>query len=204
MAITDNKNLWIIGLIVVVIGIFAFTNLNAVTGQAQNALPTNIKANSCDRDDTCETLNASVGGGLDVFGSSTLYGPLNVQNYITATGAIATSDAIRFYGELKPDGLTCAAGQILKKVGTDNWDCAADETGSGGSGTLSCITKSFFNNTNSSDVSCDSGYIVTGGGALCSTGTGTIKESRPLTDTAWRGSCSSGTMGTYARCCKIV
>mgnify|MGYP001565320949 CR=1 FL=1 len=72
MAVTDNKNLWIIGLIVVIVGIFAFTNLNAVTGQAQNALPTNVKANSCDRDNDCEIINALVSG--DVFTSSIIAG----------------------------------------------------------------------------------------------------------------------------------
>ena len=37
---------------------------------------------------------------------------------------------LRFDGEIKPDGATCSNGQILKKTGTDDWDCAADDSGS--------------------------------------------------------------------------
>ena len=29
-----------------------------------------------------------------------------------------------------PDGLTCANGEILKKTGANDWDCASDSTGS--------------------------------------------------------------------------
>jgi len=37
-----------------------------------------------------------------------------------------------FNDEIKPDGVTCANGQILKKTGANNWDCAADGGGGGG------------------------------------------------------------------------
>jgi len=40
---------------------------------------------------------------------------------------------IAFYGELLPDGVICSAGEILKRTGADDWDCAADATGAGGS-----------------------------------------------------------------------
>lgn len=41
-------------------------------------------------------------------------------------------DDLNFYGEIKPDGATCADGEILKKTGANNWDCAADDTVGGG------------------------------------------------------------------------
>lgn len=39
---------------------------------------------------------------------------------------------IEFNGELLPDGMTCGIGEILKRTGADNWDCAADDSGSAG------------------------------------------------------------------------
>src|SRR3990167_145632 len=55
---------------------------------------------------------------------------------------IYAPDELRFDGEIQPDGDTCSNGQILKKTGADNWDCATDSTGGGidGSGTLNEIT----------------------------------------------------------------
>lgn len=41
-----------------------------------------------------------------------------------------------FNDELKPDGSTCSNGQILKKTGANDWDCAADATGSVSSNSL--------------------------------------------------------------------
>jgi len=52
--------------------------------------------------------------------------------YLIATTDLIVGDDIDFDGELMPDGSTCANGQILKKTGDDNWDCATDETGGGG------------------------------------------------------------------------
>lgn len=41
---------------------------------------------------------------------------------------------IFFYDEILPDGATCSNGQILKKTGANNWDCASDNAGAGGTG----------------------------------------------------------------------
>lgn len=43
---------------------------------------------------------------------------------------------LAFYGEIKPDGSTCSNGQILKKTGANDWDCAADSSGGGGASSL--------------------------------------------------------------------
>ena len=45
-----------------------------------------------------------------------------------------TSGNLTFMGELMPDGSTCANGQILKKTGANDWDCAADAGGGDGGG----------------------------------------------------------------------
>ena len=38
--------------------------------------------------------------------------------------AISTfNDDLRFYYEIKPDGATCSTGDILYKIGADNWGC---------------------------------------------------------------------------------
>ena len=35
-----------------------------------------------------------------------------------------------FFGEIRPDGLDCAVGEILKKNAAEDWNCAPDATGS--------------------------------------------------------------------------
>ena len=46
-------------------------------------------------------------------------------NYIFGTAA-SLSGNLSFSGELKPDNALCSNGQILKKTGANDWDCAAD------------------------------------------------------------------------------
>ena len=43
--------------------------------------------------------------------------------------AVRITGDLEFMDEIKPDGLTCSNGQILKKTGADNWDCAEDTGG---------------------------------------------------------------------------
>lgn len=38
---------------------------------------------------------------------------------------------LRFDGEIQPDGATCSNGEILKKTGANDWDCAADNASGG-------------------------------------------------------------------------
>lgn len=46
-----------------------------------------------------------------------------------------------FYDEIRPDNALCSNGQILKKTGANDWDCAADDTtAGGGSGSVSTST----------------------------------------------------------------
>ena len=52
---------------------------------------------------------------------------------VDSTWPIYSPDDLIFLDEIKPDGATCANGEILKKTGPDDWDCAADSTGAGGS-----------------------------------------------------------------------
>ncbi len=53
----------------------------------------------------------------------------------TVTGDTLFSQShLRFDGEIEPDGATCSNGEILKKTGANDWDCAADSTGSGTGG----------------------------------------------------------------------
>lgn len=51
---------------------------------------------------------------------------------VVSTWNVYAPANFRFDGEIQPDGSTCADGEILKKTGANNWDCAADNTGSGG------------------------------------------------------------------------
>src|SRR3990167_8063075 len=70
-----------------------------------------------------------VNGGEDMLvGASTLFAQnASVQLNLEVLGTYASvSGNFAFYGEIMPDGSTCSNDQILKKTGTNDWDCAAD------------------------------------------------------------------------------
>lgn len=48
------------------------------------------------------------------------------------TGTASISGNLAFNGEIEPDDTICSNGEILKKTGANDWDCAADNTGAGG------------------------------------------------------------------------
>ena len=50
---------------------------------------------------------------------------------VVSTWQVYAPDDLRFDDEILPDGDLCSDGQILKKTGADNWDCAADSAGGG-------------------------------------------------------------------------
>lgn len=51
---------------------------------------------------------------------------------VVSTWNLYSPADFRFDGDLLPDGADCSAGEILKKTGANNWDCAADDTVGGG------------------------------------------------------------------------
>lgn len=50
---------------------------------------------------------------------------------VVATWNVYSPADFRFDGDLLPDGADCSAGEILKKTGANDWDCAADQSGGG-------------------------------------------------------------------------
>lgn len=48
---------------------------------------------------------------------------------VVSTWNVYAPSNIRFDGEIQPDGSTCSNGQILKRTGANDWDCAADAGG---------------------------------------------------------------------------
>ena len=77
-----------------------------------------------------EPIKDQMVGGMDLWKfTSSLLQP------VVATWDVYAPANLRFDGEIQPDGSTCANGEILKKTGTNDWDCASDATGAGGSGT---------------------------------------------------------------------
>src|SRR3990167_7278003 len=63
-------------------------------------------------------------------GASTLFAQnASVQLNFEALGTYASvSGNFAFQGEIMPDGASCSNGEILKKTGANNWDCAADDS----------------------------------------------------------------------------
>jgi len=55
-----------------------------------------------------------------------------------SNGNLIDAGDLDFNDEITPDGAVCSNGQILKKTGTDDWDCAADggSVWTAGSGTI--------------------------------------------------------------------
>jgi hypothetical protein len=54
-------------------------------------------------------------------------GTTTPSNKLDVAGDInASSGSLIFYNEIMPDGATCSNGEILKKTGANDWDCAAD------------------------------------------------------------------------------
>lgn len=88
-----------------------------------------------------DRVNITATGNVGV-GSTTDTAVLSVgkeikSGFFTSTSTTATSTFVgdlRFDAEILPDGVTCSAGQILKKTGANDWDCASDDTGAGGGG----------------------------------------------------------------------
>src|SRR3990167_1245506 len=80
-----------------------------------------------------------VNGGEDMLvGASTLFAQnASIQLSLEVLGTYASvSGNLSFNGEIMPDGSTCSNGQILKKTGANDWDCAADASGSVASNSL--------------------------------------------------------------------
>ena len=83
--------------------------------------------------------NIVVRDGDDVLiGASTLFAQnASVQFNFEVLGTYASvSGNFSFNGEVMPDGATCSNGQILKRTGANDWDCATDSVGSVASNSL--------------------------------------------------------------------
>lgn len=181
---TDNKNIWIIALVLVVGAVFFFGNGDRVTGQQTfGAAPDPggsafIRAHSCDADGTCEMRNAAVSN-------------LITSRNVTTSSLLARDDII-FFGDLSPQGRDCAFGAILKKSGgSGRWICANRPNCYSATG----------NGTWQAFASCGSSATLTGGGATCYDGS-EVESSAP-TGNAWMAQCNdrSGNVTAWARCC---
>jgi len=81
---------------------------------------------------TNNTTGGTMAGGHQMVWVENGTSKAALGNYgVWSSGDVIAEDDIDFNGELLPDGSTCAVGQILKKTGTDNWDCSTPSTGSG-------------------------------------------------------------------------
>ena len=199
MAVKDNKNIWIIVVVAIIAAVFLISNFGSITGQ-QAVVPKIVRAHSCDADDTCEILNASIRRGANVEGSVSIRDSLSVQGTTYLRNANLNGD-IFLYKDIKPEGRTCAAGQTLRKVSDSGWECA-----NLGGGALDCTQVERTNNRFYSDVTCATGYKATGGGGFCD-GTASILGSHIQNgQQRWLITCSQGSVNATAEatCCRII
>jgi hypothetical protein len=61
---------------------------------------------------------------------------LDITGNASVSGLFEVTGDLKFSGDLMPDGADCSNNQILKKTGDDDWDCAADATGTAASDSL--------------------------------------------------------------------
>lgn len=61
------------------------------------------------------------------------------SNITINSGDVKASGDIAFMSEIKPDNTVCSNGEILKKNAADDWNCAADATGAGGSNNMTYV-----------------------------------------------------------------
>ena len=103
----------------------------------------------------------------------------------TVSDDLVVTGDLSFDGELKPDGSTCSNGQILKKTGTDNWDCADDDTGGGGDITSVIAGTGLSDGGTSGDVTlnADTSYLQRRVSSTCTAGSSIreIKEDGTVT-----------------------
>src|SRR3989344_158110 len=137
----------------------------------------------CFSADDCRTVWPSgSSSGSDFAWTPTSYGVSTPTTLGFLNGFLSTASStidstlkltgnLSFDGELLPDGATCADGEILKRTGANDWDCAADASGSGAVfawtptsyGVSTSTTLGFLNgflSTASSTI--DSNLIITG------------------------------------------
>lgn len=111
-------------------------------------------------------------------------GNINALSGSISGDTIYSQSHLQFDGEIEPDGATCSDGEILKKTGANNWDCAADDTGAAGSidgtGTAGMMT-SWLDTDTLTSTSAPTGAYFT---ATSSTATSTLAGGLTVNGTA--------------------
>src|SRR3990167_7946273 len=179
------------------------------------ASTTQLSADSlCLNSDTCRTTWPTGGSGTfswtpTSWGVSTSTTLGFLQGFLSTASSTIDSTLrltgnLFFDGELLPDGATCSNGQILKRTGANDWDCAADDTSAGG-GTFAWTPTSYgvststtlgflqgFLSTASSTINASSTItgVLTASGGIFGNLTGTASLATALG--ANGANCSSG------------
>ena len=122
-------------------------------------------------------LSALLGIGSIMMLSFLIISAIKADSGCTVSDDLVVTGDLSFDGELKPDGSTCSNGQILKKTGTDNWDCADDDTGGGGDITSVIAGTGLSDGGTSGDVTlnADTSYLQRRVSSTCTAGS-SIRE----------------------------
>lgn len=181
MAKTNNRNFWIVVLVIVVAGVFVLGNFDKLTGRAAAYV---VRAHSCDADDSCEIRNADIDGALFVGDGGGLY--------------LGSGSVFEFNGDIAPGGRPCLPGRFLRKIGVDTWTCDK----------LKCERLSVEFQEKRGRIACavtsdPIRMALTGGGTVCNPGK--VINEGPTSEREFYGECdsygSNNSNKLWAICC---
>jgi hypothetical protein len=150
--------------------------------------------------------NGTYGGGLYMIDTTWLRA-YNNKSFYTAGTMRADSD-VRSAKYCDINGANCTAVADLGGSGATTWSSITGKPAGFADniddvGSLTCVTKT----SSSSSVSCDAGYVVTGGSCKQNDAGLLSVYGLPVGNTGWacydNGGGSGGGGKPYARCCKV-
>ena len=123
----------------------------ADTLSSEAALTYDPAVNLLTLDSILSIASSTIGGATNRTGL-TINGSATTTLSATTTINQHVGGNLSFNGEIMPDTLLCANGEILKKTGANDWDCAADSEGSASPEFTSALYNSVIVNATSTGI----------------------------------------------------
>lgn len=114
-------------------------NLTKSLTSSKTVTATSFQGSGATSSSFAGSLNTTLGlhATTDVSAGGRFLGIGTGSNSFAGSVDVTGISGLSFFGEIKPDGATCTAGQILKKTAQNDWDCGTDNTSvAGGTGNV--------------------------------------------------------------------